>query len=369
MKSEKSEKQPKKPKRLRRPTKVLLAIDLIILVLIIAWYFSGFNIAQLFYHGKTREYWIAAVPEKWNIMPTGVDGMTGAKYTPQETTMEALIYRAYTPGWKKALPDEYGGMPGPMIHAEVGDTVIVHFKNLDTYYKRPHSMHPHGLHYTPTNDGAYVYSNQQPGDAVGVGHTYTYTWTAGSDSVGDWIYHDHSVDSVDNTTLGMYGLIEVTKPGAVAPQKQMVTFFDEMTSESTGLPNEYDTINGHAFVGNTPTYTATVGDRIQWIVAAVGSDFHDFHIHGHRWKYDGRDQDLLELGPAEAKSVWFTENAPGTWLVHCHVDEHMMQGMSAQYEVTDKNGVNPSSFSQINTQQNAQPPMPQMHMDPDGDMD
>jgi FtsP/CotA-like multicopper oxidase with cupredoxin domain len=328
-------------RRLSRLLSAAGAIIIVIALLFLLVFPTGLNYKQLFYKGVTRQYWIAAVPKKWNIIPTGVDGLMGQLYKPSDTTYEALIYKQYTPNWGHAMPDEYGGQPGPTIYAHVGDTIEVHFKNMDTYYNRPHSMHPHGLHYTPQNDGTYIYLDYQPGSMVPVGGTYTYHWTAEADSVGDWVYHDHSVDANNNTTLGMYGLIEVTKPGTPPPQHQMVTYFDEMTPDVTGLPNEYDTINGHAYVGNTPTYSAKVGDHVQWVVAALGSDFHVFHIHGHRWKYDGQNQDDLEIGPSEAKSVSFTEDSAGLWLVHCHVDNHMMAGMSALYKVATANGTEP----------------------------
>ena len=43
------------------------------------------------------------------------------------------------------------------------------------------------------------------------------------------------------------------------------------------------TIDGRAFVGNTPVFHAKVGELVQWDVMAMGSDFHTFHVHGHRW--------------------------------------------------------------------------------------
>ena len=43
------------------------------------------------------------------------------------------------------------------------------------------------------------------------------------------------------------------------------------------------TIDGRAFVGNTPVFRAKVGDVVQWDVLALGDDFHTFHVHGHRW--------------------------------------------------------------------------------------
>jgi hypothetical protein len=47
-------------------------------------------------------------------------------------------------------------IPGSLLRARVGDRLLVNFKNLGTLYKRPHSMHFHGVHYRPSSDGAYV---------------------------------------------------------------------------------------------------------------------------------------------------------------------------------------------------------------------
>ena len=40
------------------------------------------------------------------------------------------------------------------------------------------------------------------------------------------------------------------------------------------------------------------------------------------------------LGPAESFRVRWREDAPGTWLYHCHVESHMMQGMIGLYRVS-----------------------------------
>ena len=48
----------------------------------------------------TREYWIVAEPATWNIVPNGHDAIGGREFTPEETTIRTVVYRAYTPGWK-----------------------------------------------------------------------------------------------------------------------------------------------------------------------------------------------------------------------------------------------------------------------------
>ena len=44
-------------------------------------------------------------------------------------------------------------------------------------------------------------------------------------------------------------------------------------------------------------------------------------------------KDVL-LGPAESFRVSWREDAPGTWLYHCHVEQHMEKGMIGIYQVS-----------------------------------
>src|SRR5205807_1221028 len=77
--------------------------------------------------------------------------------------------------------------------------------------------------------------------------------------------------------------------------------------------NGFDTINGRAFIGNTPTFHAKVGDLVQWDVLTIGENFHVFHIHGHRWRDpSGRFVDSQLLGPSTTLQVRFLVDAPGT---------------------------------------------------------
>ena len=79
---------------------------------------------------------------------------------------------------------------------------------------------------------------------------------------------------------------------------------------------------------------ARVGDSVQWDVLALGDEHHTFHVHGHRWRDpDGTSIDTKTVGPAESFSFRIKEDRPGTWLYHCHVEQHMMRGMIGLYRV------------------------------------
>jgi FtsP/CotA-like multicopper oxidase with cupredoxin domain len=202
----------------------------------------------------------------------------------------------------------------------------VHFKNLDTLFRRPHSMHFHGFHYRPGSDGSFIPGFSGKGGAVRPGRKFTYRLTAGRDSVGVWPYHDHSPSMHESLPGGLYGALSIRGRRERRPDREFVTIFSPM--------RDFQTINGRAFVGNTPIYRARVGDRIQWDVIALGSEHHTFHVHGHRWRTAaGVPEDTRTIGPAESFRVTWREDAPGTWLYHCHVEEHMDKGMIGIYRV------------------------------------
>jgi FtsP/CotA-like multicopper oxidase with cupredoxin domain len=97
----------------------------------------------------------------------------------------------------------------------------------------------------------------------------------------------------------------------------------------------FQAVDGRAFVGNTPVFRSRVGDLVQWDVMAMGSEHHTFHVHGHRWKNAMNvDVDTQTVGPAESFRVRWREDAPGTWLYHCHVETHMEAGMIGTYVVS-----------------------------------
>ena len=102
---------------------------------------------------QVREYWVAAVPTTWNMVPNGHDAIEGTLFQPFQTVFPTVVYRRYTKGWRHALPNnptDAGNqdlIPGPLLHARVGDRILVHFKNRDTLYRNNHSMHFHGVHY------------------------------------------------------------------------------------------------------------------------------------------------------------------------------------------------------------------------------
>lgn len=112
--------------------------------------------------------------------------------------------------------------------------------------------------------------------------------------------------------------------------------------------------NGRSFVGNTPTILAHAGQQIRWYLfdLDLGMGWHNFHTHAQRWQFASETIDVRSIGPAESFIVE-TQAPPvlllppgfehchrphkgakqyhlrGDFLVHCHVEMHMMQGLVA----------------------------------------
>ncbi len=139
--------------------------------------------------GQTHTYYIAADEVVWDYSPHGRN-LTGIPTleedlegrSPADKRYLKAIYREYTDATFKTLkprpPEwEHLGILGPLIRAEVGDTVKVVFKNNS---RMPYaSMHPHGLAYGKDSEGALYNDNARvdKGAHVQPGQTFTYTWS------------------------------------------------------------------------------------------------------------------------------------------------------------------------------------------------
>ena len=285
---------------------------------------------------KVVDVWVAAVPTWWSVAPNGHDAIMGMAVDPRDAIFPTVVYRRYSPHWRHRIANASRGsadglsIPGPLIHARVGDRLRIHFKNLDNLRHAPHSMHFHGVHYLPSSDGAYVPGFSGRDADVKYGQSYTYRLTASPDSVGVWPYHDHSPSMDDSIKGGMFGMLSILGRQERAPDHEFEVVFSP-------FGKDFMAIDGRAFVGNTPVFHSKVGQTVQWDVMAMGSDFHTFHVHGHRWVgADGVPHDTQTVGPAETFRIRWHEQDPGTWLYHCHVEDHMMRGMIGIYQVSRK---------------------------------
>jgi hephaestin len=331
----------------------------------------------------------------WDYAPSGRDLMMGA---PLDTTefdigngpavtarrFQKAVYREYTDSTfttAQARPSEWEhlGIMGPVLHAQVGDTIQVVFRNNARY---PFSVHPHGVFYTKSAEGA-LYDDGTTGvdkldDAVAPGDTYTYLWPVperagpgpNDPSSIVWAYHSHTHEWRD-VNAGLIGAIIIARRGELTESglpkgidRELVTLFgvfNEMESRFTpenlraytgdtlrrsakgaisfsgvGL----QTINGWMF-GNLPLASLTIsrGQHVRWyLISGINADdFHAPHWHGATVLIASQRTDLANLAvPLSTATADMVADVSGTWLFHCHVAEHIQAGMTARFAVDER---------------------------------
>lgn len=324
------------------------------------------------YIPRTRVYYVLAEDVEWNYAPLGTDPVMGTRLPAPwglKTVYLKKRFVGYTDGtFTTRLPKPASfGILGPMLHAVVGDTVKVILRNNT---QTPVSLHAHGVRYAPSDEGAAYNPRRAGGDSVLPGARYTYTWFVrpeagplpGEPSSKVWTYHSH-VRGDQDIYDGLVGTLVVTDPTHARPDGSpddvdqeiplLWLIFNEnnhgseiahdadsgpSAESASGAPSDANlkhAINGY-FFGNLPGLTMRVGDRVRWYVFAFGTevDLHAAHWHGGVVKLEGRTYaDVVELAPATAKVADMVADNPGTWLLHCHVADHMMAGMYGTYTV------------------------------------
>ncbi|WP_027005909.1 multicopper oxidase domain-containing protein [Conexibacter woesei] len=282
--------------------------------------------------GRAVEYWIQATTVKWTVVPTERDDWHDVKI-PGPSTFTATVYQQMTEGF--AAPFGPAAIPGPRLHAEVGDTLVVHFRNNITgKLAQPVTMHPHGVKYNPEYDGVFIGDYTRAGGFIDSGEEFTYTWECVPEAVGTWPYHDHGPNHTLNTFRGLFGSLTIRERGDPGPDAEQVLFMHQLQPPVTGLKRAYQCFNGRAYAGNTPIVRAKVGQDVAIHIIGMDNNFHDFHIHGHRWKDEaGAFVDTPSVGPNETITARFVEDNPGRWLYHCHVFAHQDGGMAGWYLV------------------------------------
>ena len=343
----------------------------------------------------TVTYYIAADEIPWDYAPSGMNQITGRPFDEAanvfvqsgkkrigKTYLKAL-YREYTDASFTALKPvdsrwAHLGTLGPLIRGTVGDTINVVFKNNARF---PFSIHAHGVFYPKSSEGAPYDDGtgaaDKNDDAVPPGAMHTYVWTV-SERAGPgpmdpssilWMYHSH-VSEPEDTNAGLIGPIIVNRAGMAKPDGTpidvdrefvtMFTVFDENTSiyldeniarflpkvgnqraqklkddEGFQESNLMHSINGFVF-GNLPMLTMQQGERTRWYLLGMGTevDLHTPHWHGQVVLLNGLRTDVVELLPASMKVADMQPDSPGTWLYHCHVNDHIAAGMLARFTVT-----------------------------------
>jgi hephaestin len=177
-----------------------------------------------------------------------------------------------------------------------------------------------------------------------------------------WMYHSHT-DEVSDTYAGLQGFMTISARGMAradgSPRdvdRELFALYTVMNeNHSPYLPenvrrfvtnppapgdeafeesNLMHSVNGYVF-GNSPMPTLRRGERVRWYVMSMGTevDLHTPHWHGNDVLVAGMRMDVVSLLPASMVVADMVPDDPGTWLFHCHVNDHLTAGMISRYRV------------------------------------
>ncbi|HVN70167.1 MAG TPA: multicopper oxidase domain-containing protein [Candidatus Binatia bacterium] len=224
------------------------------------------------------------------------------------------------------MANTYNGVvPGPALVVNQGDTLELDYTNDEAM---PDSIHMHGIHDIPvTMDG--VGGISQP--LVQNGQHFVYRFVA--NQPGTFIYHTHDDEAMLDS--GLYGAIVVLPSQPAANERGLSRDFLEMISswQIQSATENHFTLNGKEYPA-TRVLDVKAGERfrIRWINIS-GEEFHTMHTHGHYQQIIARDaapveyrdvEDTVLVAPGQRVDVVVKADAkPGTWLIHCHVLDHI----------------------------------------------
>ena len=224
------------------------------------------------------------------------------------------------------MANTYSGVvPGPALVVQQGDTLVIDYTNDGPV---PDSIHMHGVHDIPVSmDG--VGGISQP--LVPPGGRFTYRFVA--NQPGTFIYHTHDDEAMLDS--GLYGAIVVEPSHPLPAERGLAHDYLGILSSwqiQSGAENHF-TFNGKEYP-LTRALEVRAGERfrIRWINIS-GEEFHTMHTHGHYQQIVARDampleyrdiEDTVLVAPGQRVDVVVRADAkPGTWLVHCHVLDHI----------------------------------------------
>ncbi|XP_029786152.1 hephaestin isoform X8 [Suricata suricatta] len=383
--------------------------------------------------GKVRQYFIEAHEILWNYGPMGYDGSTGKNLREPGSGPDKFFQKSSSriggTYWKvryEAFQDEtfqekvqleenkHLGILGPVIRAEVGDTIQVIFYNRAS---QPFSIQPHGVFYEKDYEGT-VYNNGMfeiyceegshresgmkaiynvtlcPGRQPDHHHRYqaarTYyimaeevEWDYCPDRSWELEWHNQSekesyghifLSNQDGLLGSRYkkavfreytdGTFKIPRPrtgpeehlGILGPLLRgevgdiLTVVFKNNASRpysvhahgvvesNTGWPLAAEpAINGMLY-SNLRGLTMYQGERVAWYMLAMGQDIdlHTIHFHAESFLYRNGESyraDVADLFPGTFEIVEMVASNPGTWLMHCHVSDHVHAGMETLFTV------------------------------------
>nr|XP_009861868.1 hephaestin-like protein isoform X2 [Ciona intestinalis]XP_026695027.1 hephaestin-like protein isoform X1 [Ciona intestinalis] len=326
--------------------------------------------------GITRDFFIRAEEELWDYGPSGINRITNQSLDADGEDSAAFfergperiggvykkaIYQGYTNAFFNVStthpPDM--GLLGPVIAAEVGDTIRITFANSARHSL---NMEPHGVFFTEANP-------------VEPGQQHVFTWTLPDSTSPEpedpncltYLYTS-TVDYIADSNSGLIGPLLVCKRGTLESEMQkrhkylMLTVFDESKSlyfkenirsfltnyEEVNLKDDdfeesnlMHSINGRMY-GNLDGMDICVDEQTVFHMMAIGTktDLHSVKLDGVNTKINGVNTGAVDLFPHISKTVLVQGELPGTGMLFCRVNDHLAGGMMTSYTASYCNNQN-----------------------------
>jgi FtsP/CotA-like multicopper oxidase with cupredoxin domain len=187
-----------------------------------------------------------------------------------------------------------GDVPGPVLEARVGDTLVVRLTNrLD----EPTTIHWHGLRLPPAMDGTE--DVQRP---VAPGETFEYRF--GLPDAGTFWYHPHA-NEVVQLERGLYGVLVVRGDDEPVVDAERVLAFDDVRLDRRGriakpgrFIEKHNGREGPVLLLNgrvQPDITVAAGQLERWrLVNVANARYVRFSIGGAPFRIIGSDGGLIE---------------------------------------------------------------------------
>ncbi|XP_034741694.1 coagulation factor V isoform X7 [Etheostoma cragini] len=357
---------------------------------------------------NVKTYFLSAEEVEWDYAGYGQRRQDESQPNSRETKFTKVVFRGYmdssfsTPDVRGEI-DEHLGILGPVIKAEVGQSIMVVFRNKAN---RPYSLHPNGVSYTKQTEGLsyedgskywYKYDNEvQPNT------TFTYLWKVNS-MVGPmadeshcrtWAYYS-GVNPERDIHSGLIGPLLVCREGTLNRESTdmreftlLFMTFDESQSwyykenhemmqrksrrrfmETNSNENlKFHSINGITY--NLKGLRMYTKQLVCWYLINMGSpkDFQSVHFHGQTFlhkKTTSYRQAVYPLLPGSFATLEMFPSKPGLWQLETEVGFNQQKGMQTLFLVLDNECYRPlglesgsvkdSQITAINTRGNWKP--------------
>ncbi|KAM7045154.1 coagulation factor VIII [Molossus nigricans] len=332
-------------------------------------------------HPKIWVHYIAAEEEEWDYAPS-VPTSNDKNYTslylnngPQRIgrkykKVRFMAYTNETFKTREAIQYE-SGILGPLLYGEVGDTLLIIFKNQAS---RPYNIFPHGItDVRPLHAGRLPKGVKHLKDMpILPGEIFKYKWTVTvedgptkSDPRCLTRYYSSFVNQERDLASGLIGPLLICYKESVdqrgnqmmSDKRNVILFsvFDENRSwyltenmqrflpNADGMhPQDPDfqvsnimhSINGYVF--DSLQLSVCLYEVAYWYILSVGAqtDFLSVFFSGYTFKHKMVFEDTLTLFPFSGETVFMSMENPGLWVLGCHNSDFRNRGMTALLKVS-----------------------------------